>query len=541
MTKDFNYIFENKQSEATVKAMKANFFEILANNEKILNEYENRIAVEIDPQRKKYFLDKWTENNEFRDNFLEHYSQLLQDIINMDTSEKEVHAFNDKTVKDFFTAYNEELQNQESNVSNVEQPIENFEQQNVEQPQEEIQQTNEEQPQEEIQQTNEEQPQENFEQQNVEQENVEQENVTEQQEPVEAVDVNTDENDLTDATTEQSIVLPENEEEVQNGFGVESTGVELPEEEVEEPQETYEFSDAVTNTEETVPVKQEEEKNVVFEDEPVSFDISPNEDANAFEPVNESDIGPKEITINPEAYIEEEQKEVPDMEVVNEENDGMDLPYPVDIDNVDTHESVNLEKVFKADDNDAKAIIVNESQYNKLLESFENQQKSLYDEGFLNNDIINNTNNNSISNDSLEAEVTLPEDDVNQIADNSLEEDASLPDAIDNQDNTEEVNVEPMKPAIADIGVDNTPVQEEVVNDEQPLLQPLLPEEDYQTPSLENTDNTLNSPDVESMLEQANELYNNGQLDAAEAMYDEISQINQSSKQESGPVLVKAA
>lgn len=106
MTKDFNYIFENKQSEATVKAMKANFFEILANNEKILNEYENRIAVEIDPQRKKYFLDKWTENNEFRDNFLEHYSQLLQDIINMDTSEKEVHAFNDKTVKDFFTAYN---------------------------------------------------------------------------------------------------------------------------------------------------------------------------------------------------------------------------------------------------------------------------------------------------------------------------------------------------------------------------------------------------------------------------------------------------
>lgn len=152
--------------------------------------------------------------------------------------------------------------------------------------------------------------------------------------------------------------------------------------------------------------------------------------------------------------------EVPEMDIVNEEYDGMDLPNVVDPDkidfeaivedndnidlnNIETNDKVvtvpnfkveqedtkeedsniiKIDCVFKENDDTPKAIIVNQNQFNKLSKSLKKQEKKLNSRGFLSEDLLNNTknilNNNNDSNEHITEEIDqMMEEQVEEIPD----------------------------------------------------------------------------------------------------------------------------
>ncbi|MDO4996641.1 MAG: hypothetical protein Q4E69_05630, partial [Bacilli bacterium] len=199
--------------------------------------------------------------------------------------------------------------------------------------------------------------------------------------------------------------------------------------------------------------------------------------------------------------------EVPEMEIVNEENDGMDLPNVVEADKIDysaideeenkeeitndeiveipnkKHEDVevnvedkaNISYVGKEDSESPKAIIVTESQFGKLNESLEKQENKLYSRGYLSSELVNNSN---------------------YVLENSIK-------------STEDVHYNQL---------------DDMVNEDLYTI----PE----NPTRE---------DMEGLIEKAAELYKTGKKHEAQALYEEISRINDEMHSDKGPELIKAA
>ena len=115
-----------------------------------------------------------------------------------------------------------------------------------------------------------------------------------------------------------------------------------------------------------------------------------------------------------------------------------------------------------------------------------------------------------------------------------------------------------MKPVVSSDEVQVEVPSEETANATEPVINtenvvsenttpPVIqPDEDIPSTSLdqvaENVVNNETSPaDMEKMLEKANELYKAGKTEEAQALYDEISNINKSLQEQSNNALVMSA
>ena len=478
MEAEYNYLYEDKYYENAVKNLKSTFYDVVEREEIMLNNLENRIQSQTDENVKARLLDLWSKQNQSLDESIIIFRQLKQSVQVIDSFVKDLTEIDDQIVNDILNSANVVVNN--SRVDEMRQ--------------------------EDLQQ----------------EQGVENTNVVEQ--PVEEV-------------------------------------VQQNEDVVEEP----------TLTEENVDLGE-------ITTEGSEFDINPNSSDESFEPVEEEQDVPEIV----EGTTEEVTEEVPEMEVVNEEADGTDLPNVVDAENIDpnaieegneekTNESEELpfanpeenqenkeenpeivedipvdenisenllngenteetsteevveessEKVenakllrfAKGDDVPPKAIIVNSTQYDKLVASLEKQENKFFDRGYFTNELVNNSN----------------------------------------------YSIDKMKPVVSSDEVQVEVPSEETANDTEPVINtenvvsenttpPVIhPDEDIPSTSLdqvaENVVNNETSPaDMEKMLEKANELYKAGKTEEAQALYDEISNINKSLQEQSNNALVMSA
>jgi len=478
MEAEYNYLYEDKYYENAVKNLKSTFYDVVEREEIMLNNLENRIQSQTDENVKARLLDLWSKQNQSLDESIIIFRQLKQSVQVIDSFVKELTEIDDQIVNDILNSANVVVNN--SRVDEMRQ------------------------------------------------------------------------------------------EDLQQEQGVENTNVvEQPNEEV--VQQNEEVVEEPTLTEENVDLGE-------ITTEGSEFDINPNSSDDSFEPVEEEQDVPEIV----EGTTEEVTEEVPEMEVVNEEVDGTDLPNVVDAENIDpnaieegneenTNESEELpfanpeenqenkeenpeivedipvdenisenllngenteetsteevveessEKVenakllrfAKGDDVPPKAIIVNSTQYDKLVASLEKQENKFFDRGYFTNELVNNSN---YSIDKMKPVVSSDEVQVEVPS----EETANATEPVINTENVVSENTTP------------------------PVIQP---DEDIPSTSLdqvaENVVNNETSPaDMEKMLEKANELYKAGKTEEAQALYDEISNINKSLQEQSNNALVMSA
>lgn len=474
MDTEFNYLYEDKYYENAVKNLKSTFYDVVEREEIMLNNLENRIAQETDDGVKATLLDLWSKQNDSLDQSIVLFRQLKQSVRVIDSFVQELSNIDKAIVSDIINSTN--------NIRTTR--VQQMEQQDVmEQPvmEEQVQQ---------------------YEQQPVMEEEYVPEEVVEEQvqeEPVveEAVQEETTVVEEPTAIEEVQEVV---EEQVQEEAPVVEEAVQEEATVVEEP----------TATEQTQEENSEEIKDVIDEEISMALPLIEFPEGDNPQETVESDSQVVEEAED-EIHFDESfnTKEVPEMEKVNEENDGMDLPNVVEADKIDfsaideeenkekntneeiveipnnkndekTESNENIDKVAmsyvgKEDDDTPKAIIVTESQFEKLNNSLETQENKLYNRGYLSSEIINNTN---------------------YVLENSI-----------NSNNSEHDN----------------------------QLDAMVSEDAYTIP-----DNPTRE-DMEGLIEKAAELYKTGKKHEAQALYEEISRINDEMHQDKGPELVKAA
>lgn len=292
----------------------------------------------------------------------------------------------------------------------------------------------------------------------------------------------------------------------------------------------------------------------------LEFDLNPG-DVNAFEEV---EVEEAPVPVVTEDNSLEEAVNVPEMEVVNEENDGMDLPYVVEPDNIvsvdeeiensgeatiDTQEAseeivvpfVDVEKeeevveevpTIYEETNDNQEVEIQASNILETTEEINSESnvesntesttiKALYgpNGGQVKAIIVNGSQFDKLSKSLGTQEALLF---ARGIFDNDVIKNTNYLYASKNEvkdDNVEEENIE--QPQI---------IQSEAV--EEPVIQQVVEEdttgnsEEVEIPSGDAVVVTPSS--MEEMLEKANELYKAGKTEEAQMMYDQISEMNKS-------------
>ena len=583
MDTEFNYLYEDKYYENAVKNLKSTFYDVVEREEIMLNSLENRIAQETDPAVKERLLNLWSKQNDSLDQSIVLFRELKKSVRVIDSFVQELADMDKAIVADIINQNN-------NNVRSAR--VEEMEQQDVmEQPvmekqvQEEVpENTVEEQAQEEVPENAvEEQVQEEVSENAVEEQAQEEntENVAEEQAQEEVTENAVEEQvqeEVTDNAVEEQVQekVPENvveeqaqeevtdnaveeqaqekvtentvEEQVQkenNDAVEEEISMELPTIEATEDNNSQESVENDDKKEETVeeenapliPLEDESKKENNSEEdasaplipiddsidlENISIDTNTDSEQNessteetADNTLENTDSSEEPVLENVEEAEDEihfdesfNTEEVPEMEVINEETDGMDLPNVVEADKIDfsaideeenkeevettdevveiptnknetPEENIDIDKVSithvgKEDNESPKAIIVTGSQFDKLNESYESQENKLYSRGYLSNEIINNSN-------------------------------YTLSNNIKSADDEHDSQLEAM-------------VSEDYTIPENPTRE-----------------------DMEGLIEKAAELYKSGKKHEAQALYEEISRINDEMHQEKAPELVKAA
>ena len=510
MNTENNYQFRDKFYENAVKNLKASFYDVVEREEILLNNLENKIAAEKDENLKNKLLDLWTKQNDGLDRSIAIFRELANtvkvvdsfvDEFNIIYSSKDIIPTEDNT-KENNNSEQVALEEKKEEIPKVEdstvQPLSAVPVNEVETPQEEVTTSLENEVSEEIPKV---------------------EDSTVQ--PLSVVPVNEVETPQDEVTIGLDNVSP---------LGVESV-VEAKGEISPVPEDNAQLASLSTDEEVSALATEPENDNQVYHedaimDEPkivdknpkladdvqvqkiennsADFDISPNDDTAAFEPITEADlenyvlppiskevenaqtanvgISPVQTTEpvvedNPLPFNDdnigympvppvisdgstEEATSVSDVPVQDvQEQDAVPVqatplesvseePISTAENAIDNTSSINKIKVFKSDDLPSKAIIVNDAQFSRLKASLNEQNEKLYS---------NNQINQSI----------------NQVVEN----------VVNNQSSPE---------------------------------------------------------DIEKMLEKANELYKAGKAEEAQVLYDEIRNINQQS-QEASPKLTKTA
>lgn len=236
--------------------------------------------------------------------------------------------------------------------------------------------------------------------------------------------------------------------------------------------------------------------------EEVPINIDPNTDDSVFEPIEEvpeeteepigeeqneevvEDVPTEEVVEQPEEPITEEtvEEQIPEEENTDvveeqtepqvEENTEIDLPDVVETDtieeNSDGSQTFRLKVNKRNSEDKAKAIIVNQLQYSKLESSISTQDALLHARGiFRDNDSI------------------------------------------------EDANKE--EPMVNVITIDSA----NTLNDTETSPKVEI-DEDFEIPELVE----VTPQNIESMMQEANDLYKEGKVDEAKEMYDEISLMN---------------
>ncbi len=135
---------------------------------------------------------------------------------------------------------------------------------------------------------------------------------------------------------------PKYQEQIQEPEQQVAPQQEIVEEPIQEevPQEEVQQAPAVEQPSMPEPVMMDVNQEVFGENSDLDanseFDLTPNND-DAFEPI-ESQEPAGEVTDEPVIIATETPSDVPEMEVVNEENDGSDLPFIVQPDNIEKEE-----------------------------------------------------------------------------------------------------------------------------------------------------------------------------------------------------------
>ena len=557
MDTEFNYLYEDKYYENAVKNLKSTFYDVVEREEIMLNSLENRIAQETDPAVKERLLNLWSKQNDSLDQSIVLFRELKKSVRVIDSFVQELADMDKAIVADIINQNN-------NNVRSAR--VEEMEQQDVmeqpvmeEQVQEEVSENAvEEQAQEEVTENAvEEQVQEKVPENAVEEQVQEEvpENAVEEQVqeevPENVVEEQTQEKVPENAVEEQAQEkVPENtvEEQAQeeNTDAVEEEiSMELPTIEAVEDNNSQESVENDDKKEEAVeeenapliPLEDESKKENNSEEdasaplipiddsidlENVSIDTNTDSEQNESSTEETADNTLENTESSEEPVLENVEEaedeihfdesfnteEVPEMEVINEETDGMDLPNVVEADKIDfsaideeenkeevettdevveiptnknetPEENIDIDKVSithvgKEDNESPKAIIVTGSQFDKLNESYESQENKLYSRGYLSNEIINNSN-------------------------------YTLSNNIKSADDEHDSQLEAM-------------VSEDYTIPENPTRE-----------------------DMEGLIEKAAELYKSGKKHEAQALYEEISRINDEMHQKKAPELVKAA
>ena len=475
MDTEFNYLYEDKYYENAVKNLKSTFYDVVEREEIMLNSLENRIAQETDPVVKERLLNLWSKQNDSLDQSIVLFRELKKSVRVIDSFVQELADMDKVIVADIINQNN-------NNVRSAR--VEEMEQQDVmEQP------VMEEQVQEEVpENVVEEQAQEEVPENAVEEEN------SMELPTIEAIE---------DNNSQGIVENDDNKEEV-----VEEENAPLIPLEDESKEENNSEEDA---SKPLIPI----DDSIDLENISVDTNTDSEENESSTEEVENTESSEEPVLENVEEVEDEihfdesfNTEEVPEMEVINEETDGMDLPNVVEADKIDfsaideeenkeevettdevveiptnknetPEENIDIDKVSvthvgKEDNESPKAIIVTGSQFDKLNESYESQENKLYSRGYLSSEIINNSN------------YTLS----NNIKSADSEHDSQL---------------------------------EEMVS------------EDYTIPENPTRE------DMEGLIEKAAELYKSGKKHEAQALYEKISRINDEMHQEKAPELVKAA
>ena len=567
MDTDFNYLYEDKYYENAVKNLKSTFYDVVEREEIMLNNLENRIAQETDDGVKARLLDLWSKQNDSLDRSIVMFRQLKQSVRVIDSFVQELSEIDKAIVSDIINKTNNIRTTRVAQMEQqdiMEQPVEEQVQETtpeevvVEEPVEEQvqevapeevvvvepveEQVQEVAPEEVVEEPVEEQVQETIPEEVVEEpvEEQVQEVAPEEvvvEEPVEEQVQETIPEEVVEEPVEEQVqeTAPEEKEVVETDNNNNNEEIKDPVEEeismdlplIESPEENnpQESVEKVESEEE----KEEENKPLIpIDEEKIEVDNKEEEISEPLIPIDEStDLENVSIETNDtnEESTEEEQilenveekedeihfdesfntDEVPEMEIVNEENDGMDLPNVVEADKIDYSaideeenkeeitndevveipnkkseenisediDKVDISYIGKEDSDNPKAIIVTEGQFEKLNNSLETQENKLYNRGYLSSEIVNNTN------------YTLGKNT------NNNEHDDQLDSMLDNDS----------------ISISENPTREE----------------------------------MEELIEKAAELYKSGKKHEAQALYEEISRINDEMHQDKGPELVKAA
>ena len=544
MDTEFNYLYEDKYYENAVKNLKSTFYDVVEREEIMLNSLENRIAQETDPAVKERLLNLWSKQNDSLDQSIVLFRELKKSVRVIDSFVQELADMDKAIVADIINQNN-------NNVRSAR--VEEMEQQDVmeqpvmeEQVQEEVSENAvEEQAQEEVTENAvEEQVQEKVPENAVEEQVQEEvpENVVEEQ-TQEEVSENAVEEQAQEKVPENTV--EEQAQEKNTDAVEEEISMELPTIEAVEDNNSQESVENDDKKEEAVeeenapliPLEDESKKENNSEEdasaplipiddsidlENVSIDTNTDSEQNesSTEETVDNTLENTESSEEPvlenveeaedEIHFDESfnTEEVPEMEVINEETDGMDLPNVVEADKIDfsaideeenkeevettdevveiptnknetPEENIDIDKVSithvgKEDNESPKAIIVTGSQFDKLNESYESQENKLYSRGYLSNEIINNSN-------------------------------YTLSNNIKSADDEHDSQLEAM-------------VSEDYTIPENPTRE-----------------------DMEGLIEKAAELYKSGKKHEAQALYEEISRINDEMHQEKAPELVKAA
>lgn len=433
MLTDYNYEYEDKKYEAVVKNLKATFFDIILREEAVLNNLESRIADETDESVRRQLSELWGKQNDNLVDTLAHVQALAASMRKLDSFVKELNMIDEKLVSEIMSEVDSISTNKVNNdlEDNKEIVDNDIQSQPV----------------------------------------IDEGDIDIDFDPNFSIDPNNDEKAFEPIDNEKDEITENSEEPTLNDVTIDSNEenvVDLPQVEKED--------------EEDVELPQVQADSIVpTEDEVVDNVVSPETtiDNKSMEP-----LVPTFSDSNVDKNIEEQPSIDATDNSVSVENENSQAV-------VENKRKVTIDKLLRESNDKVKAIIVSNSQYNKLASSFDTQEALVYARGVFSDEIIEASNANlSVYHEEEKAEVPAS-------ASASTSTTIQLPG-------------------------ENQP--QLVMNHNSDEMELVLP---TQTSINVVSNQTQNTHTIEQMLEQANELYKSGRTQDAQVMYEEISRMNQ--------------
>ena len=455
MDTEYSYLYEDKYYENAVKNLKSTFYDVIEREEIMLNNLENRIASETDEGVKARLLELWTKQNDSLDKSIVNFRHIKQSIRVLDSFVKELSEIDEQIVADIINSTNvirssriEQIENDNENVETNDQEVSNNEVVNNEPAVVEkantdaSEQVKENEPEIVKQEVVSEQPvaivnnEEKIAEKTPQEENVTiplekvKEEVPVSESNVPELELVNEENDGMDLpnVVEPEKIDPESMKEEES-----SQDAELSTEEIDLPFKVEAIPEDEQNVVEDTPVEEQAEENKeesVEENktEDVSSETTNDQIINNEEVVEETnsdnivqdneqpEIQENESNEEPQLVVENVNEEVPLEEGFIDEPVMEDIPADNNNNNNNNNsleenvteevptEDNNSQKVVEVDSNriplrllktdlgQPKAIVVNETQYDRLYNSFGKQENKFFERGYLTTDLVANNN-----------------------------------------------------------------------------------------------------------------------------------------------------